>query len=126
MSEQPTGPPAYEPLPELLRRAASERSGDTYLSYDGEAITFRELADAVADTQRTLVGHGVSPGDRVAVMLPNQLEHMILVHALVGMRAVWVPVNTRLRGAPLEHLLGIHVRAVRGVQPSGGRHCPEA
>jgi crotonobetaine/carnitine-CoA ligase len=92
-------------VPELLAAAAAERGEAPYADAAGERVTFGALAEAVADTQRGLTALGVRPGDRVAVMLPNHLEHVILVHALMGMRAVWVPVNTGLRGDPLAHVL---------------------
>ncbi|WP_190815929.1 AMP-binding protein [Saccharopolyspora pogona] len=92
-------------IPELLAAAAAERGEAPYADFAGEPVTLSALAEAVADAQRGLAALGVHRGDRVAVMLPNHLEHVVLVHALVGMRAVWVPVNTRLRGEPLAHVL---------------------
>ncbi len=92
-------------LPELLAAGAAERGEAPYANFAGEGITFGALAEAVVDAQRGLAALGVRRGDRVAVILPNHLEHVVLVHALVGMRAVWVPINTRLRGEPLAHVL---------------------
>ena len=92
-------------LPELFARAVAERGAAPYASFDGSVLTFDGLAAAVADAQRGLSVLGVQPGDRVAVMLPNHLEHVVLVHAIVGMGAIWVPVNPRLRGHPLAHQL---------------------
>lgn len=92
-------------LPELLGRTVEERGAQAYASFDGTVMSFAELVTAVADAQRGLAVLGVRPGDRVAVMLPNHLEHVVLIHALVGMGAIWVPVNPRLRGDPLAHLL---------------------
>lgn len=92
-------------LPELLRDAAAARADATYAAAEGTTLSFAGLADAVGDACRGLAALGVRAGDRVAVMLPNHLDHVALVHALVAMRAVWVPVNTRLRGEPLAHVL---------------------
>ncbi|XVQ06741.1 AMP-binding protein [Spirillospora sp. CA-255316] len=92
-------------IPELLAAAAAERGEAPYADVAGESITLGALAVAVSDARHGLAALGVRRGDRVAVMLPNHLEHVVLVHALVGMRAVWVPVNTRLRGEPLAHVL---------------------
>lgn len=92
-------------VPELLAAAAVERGDEPYADCAGERVTFGDLARTVEEAQRGLAALGVRPGDRVAVMLPNHLEHVVLVHALVCMRAVWVPVNTRLRGEPLAHVL---------------------
>ncbi len=92
-------------IPELLANAACLRGGDTYVRTDAGALSLGGLADKVAATQQALAGLGVRPGRRVAVMLPNSVDHAALILALVCMRAVWVPVNPRLRGAPLTHQL---------------------
>jgi crotonobetaine/carnitine-CoA ligase len=92
-------------IPDLLAAGAAERGEAPYADFAGETVTLGALAEAVADAQHGLASLGVRRGDRVAVMLPNHREHVVLVHALVAMRAVWVPVNTRLRGEPLAHVL---------------------
>lgn len=92
-------------LPELLAAAAAERADRPYAGFGDDSVTFGELAASVAEAQRGLAGVGVRAGDRVAVMLPNHLDHVVLIHALIGLGAIWVPVNTRLRGAPLAHVL---------------------
>ncbi|MEO3755445.1 AMP-binding protein [Streptomyces sp. B6B3] len=109
-------------LPELLAAAAAERGEAPYATFAGEEITLDALAAAVADARRGLASLGVRRGDRVAVMLPNHLEHVVLVHALVALRAVWVPVNTRLRGEPLAHVLTDSDPSLLVVDPV---HAPE-
>lgn len=93
-------------LPELLATAVAERGAEPYLDAGGTRLTFAEFAGRVADARARLAAMGVRAGDRVAVMLPNHVGHVVLVHALLALRAVWVPVNPRLRGTPLAHLLG--------------------
>ena len=36
-------------------------------------------------------------------MMGNHAEHVAVIFALMSLRAVWVPVNPRLRGRPLEY-----------------------
>jgi len=62
----------------------------------GQPISFAALdarADAVAGG---LVAHGVSDGDRVAVLLPNGVPFIELVHAAPRAGAIVVPLNIRL------------------------------
>lgn len=58
----------------------------------------------MAGMQRWLRTRGLRQGDRVALMLGNSLEHMSLIYALMLSGMVWVPVNTKLRGAGLRYV----------------------
>jgi carnitine-CoA ligase len=94
-------------IPELLAAAAAERGGDRYLRTLSEVRTVGELARDVAHTRSGLLRLGVRPGNRVAVMLSNDIEHVVVVLALIAMRAIWVPVNPQLRGEPLARQLRV-------------------
>ena len=71
-------------------------------------------------------------------MLPNSVDHIALIYALILSGAVWVPVNVRLRGAGLSHVVrhsqactvdlragvrGSRVRAPRCCQPPASTRC---
>lgn len=92
-------------IPELLTAAARDRGADRYIAMGDDVLTLTQLCDAVHDMRRRLLAAGLRPGDRVAVMLPNHIDHAVLVLALLCLRVVWVPVNPRLRGQPLAHQL---------------------
>lgn len=92
-------------IPELLREAARDRGADPYIRMGDDALTVEQLCGAVRDMQQRLLASRLRPGDRVAVMLPNHIDHAVLVLALICLRIVWVPVNGRLRGRPLAHQL---------------------
>ncbi|TAK66101.1 MAG: o-succinylbenzoate--CoA ligase [Dehalococcoidia bacterium] len=63
---------------------------------DGCEISFAQL-DADADTvARGLVERGVRAGDRLAVLMPNGVRFVELVHAAPRAGAIIVPLNTRL------------------------------
>jgi acetoacetyl-CoA synthetase len=53
------------------------------------AITYRELAAAVAGVAAALEGDGVVPGDRVAGFLPNMIETVVAMLATASVGAVW-------------------------------------
>jgi len=65
---------------------------------DGQisTLTYRQLYDQAISMAYRLARMGVQAGDHVAVCLPNSVEYVILIHALVLLRAVLVPINTRL------------------------------
>lgn len=71
---------------------------------DGAArYTRGEFADAVQPIVKVLQR---MPGNtaNIAVMLPNTAEHVALIFALAIAGKKWVPIHTRLKGAPLRRL----------------------
>jgi len=81
-------------LAENYLRHRTGRGSETALWYRGEdrvasSMTWDELWDAVGRTQAALVGSGVQPGDRVATMLPNGPEAIIVFLAAAAIGAVY-------------------------------------
>lgn len=75
------------------------------LDFEGDIQDGDRIATRVAALQDWLRRRGLVQGDRVAVMLNNSMGHIALIYALMLSGLVWVPVNTRLRGAGLQHIL---------------------
>lgn len=94
-------------IPELLGRAVHERAERPYLDFDEALWSAGDVGAEVARAVGYLRDLGVRRGTRVAVMLPNHPPHVCLVLALLTMRAVWVPINTKQRGDPLRHQLRV-------------------
>ena len=90
----------------LIVAGLSGRAASTVLHFDQQAVTCAEAAQRIAQLQRWFAEQKLVPGDRVAVMLGNSTEHIHLIYALIVSGLVWVPVNTKLRRAGLEYLLG--------------------
>ncbi|MGE0217308.1 AMP-binding protein [Mycolicibacterium sp.] len=86
---------ALTPLSFLDR--SSRVWADKVAVVDGaRTLTYAELGQQAQDMARALVAHGVGPGDRVIVLMPNVTE-MLTAHFGVPLaRAVLVAVNTRL------------------------------
>lgn len=57
------------------------------------ALTYGELAAAVRGAARGLAGAGVGAGDRVALMLRNSAEYVVMFLAIVALGAIAVPVD---------------------------------
>lgn len=62
----------------------------------GGALRFGDLAPAVAAVCARLVSAGVGPGARVALVAPNALGTVLVIHALLALGAVLVPIHPRL------------------------------
>jgi crotonobetaine/carnitine-CoA ligase len=72
---------------------------------EGYDITYGEAAVLVAAWQEKLRTAGYGVGDRVAVLLGNRPEMMLLKLALNGLGISWVPVNPDYRPNEVAYLL---------------------
>src|SRR5438034_11323366 len=88
-----------------LGRAARYFAGRPAVASGGRRSTFRELRDRVASIAATLHDHGLVPGDRLALRLPNECEYIELVYACAWLGVIAVPLNTRLTAVELDHVL---------------------
>src|ERR671937_2318583 len=69
------------------------------------ATTYRELLALVNRAGHALRALGVSPEDRVAMLLPDGLEWAAVFFGALRIGAVAVPLNTRLGGSDVVDLL---------------------
>jgi acyl-CoA synthetase (AMP-forming)/AMP-acid ligase II len=98
-------PLAAQTIPEVVRHAASAWP-DAEAIVDGDVrLTFGQLADAVDDFAAALIGHGIGPGDRVAIWAPNGWRWAVAALGSVTAGAVLVPLNTRYKGAEAGDIL---------------------
>lgn len=72
--------------------------------------TYGELNQMVNASCARLQAKGVQAGDFIAVLLPNDLPYVCLVHALARLGVILVPLNTRLTPSELRWQLE-HVSA---------------
>lgn len=71
------------------------------LIFDDRAWSYGELNRLVARLCSRLAAAGVEAGQHVAILLPNRVETVGLIHALARLGAVLVPLNTRLTAPEL-------------------------
>jgi crotonobetaine/carnitine-CoA ligase len=91
-------------LVHLVRRQAAEQGDRPFVRFeDGQAFTFRSLDAWTDELAGSLAALGVRAGDRVLSLVGNRAESIGMLFAAVKLGAVWVPVNTGLRGAFLQH-----------------------
>ena len=93
-------------LVDLVRRQARAYGDREFMSFeDGARLTFASF-DADSDNLgRALAGLGVDKGDRVLALVRNRVEFMLAMLATQKIGAIFVPINTELKGAFLEHQL---------------------
>ena len=61
-------------LPHLVRESAARFPDRPALVMDGRSLSYAELESLSNRFARSLAGHGVRPGDRVALWLPRSIE----------------------------------------------------
>ncbi len=86
--------PHSQTLGALLDEIAAARAGAEAVVFRGERLTYGELRARVDAVARALLGLGVKPGDRVALLLPNRPEWLIGAFAAAKTGAITVAIST--------------------------------
>jgi carnitine-CoA ligase len=92
-------------IPALLQRQADRHGDRPLVRAGGEERTVAEIRQAAARRAGALAAAGIASGDRVVVISENRLEVLELWLGCAWRGAIFVPVNTALKGAQLEHVL---------------------
>ena len=90
---------------QMLERSARSQYGDgPAVTFEGDERSFVQLRDRSLRLARGLRGAGLTPGDRVAVLMGNRHEWPETLFALAALGAVCVPVNVLLTGHEIRHV----------------------
>ncbi len=101
-----------------LIRTAARRYGDAAcLTAEGRTVSFAEFDRATDRVGNALLAGGMSPGDRVGVLLPNGIEGLVVYYALAKAGLVRVPLNHR--ETPAEWTYKLQDSGSRGLVHSG-------
>jgi amino acid adenylation domain-containing protein len=90
---------------EFLVRAAARWPDKVALVCGRQRRTFRELDQAANRVARALMAHGVRPGDRVAIHLPNSFEAAAGLFGALKAGAVFVMIHPTTKREKLEHIV---------------------
>jgi long-chain acyl-CoA synthetase len=87
LSHYPVCTPAHleypnEPVWYLLEQSASRFPKRTAIRYFNESITYEELYERARRAASVFQSHGVMPGDRVGLLLPNIPEYLIAAYGV--------------------------------------------
>ena len=88
------------------RHVEAGRGEDVAIYFEGEAITYADLARRVNRVGNVLLDLGVEPGHRVFVRFPNRPEYVVSVLAAQKIGAVPVPSMKLLRAGEIGYVLG--------------------
>ena len=92
-------------LDSLLEQAATDHPDRQALRMDDLALTYAQLREAAARMSTLLATHGVGPGDRVGIMLPNVPAFPIAFYGALAAGAVVVPMNPLLKSREVGYYL---------------------
>ncbi len=136
LSDRPPSPPSDAGPTRLLERIATpdnpDRRAIAEMTNDKPAISFGELSTRIEATAAGLHGHGVAPGDRVAVMVPPGIDLAAIVYGCWRLGAIAVLVDGALsppqmtaaiKSAHPKYLIGINraLAAARTLRWPGDR-----
>lgn len=96
-----------ENLSALLRSWARRHDGKTALVQGATRLSYRDLDARVDRLAAGFLRHGIAPGDRVVVQLPNSVEFPAVCFALFRLGAVPVFSLTSHRASEIRHLCEI-------------------
>src|SRR5689334_18241207 len=77
----------------------------TAIVFEGQTRTYGEFRAASRKVANALVGLGIEPMERVAILSTNRLEFLEIEMGISAARAIMVPLNWRLRAGELANLM---------------------
>ena len=84
-------------LASLLTDSAAADPAHVAVRLDDAELTYGQLDDAAARVAGVLREHGLGPGDRVGIMLPNVPYFPVCYYGVLRAGAVVVPMNVLLK-----------------------------
>jgi fatty-acyl-CoA synthase len=91
-------------LPYVFQRGGLDPEA-TAIVFEDRSRTYGELGDRARRVAAGLIGIGIEPNDRVAVLSANSLEYLEIEMGISAARGIMVPLNWRLRAGELANLL---------------------
>jgi fatty-acyl-CoA synthase len=116
--------PDSHTIPDLLDELAARQPGhELVVDQSGQARwSYAETRARARDLARGLVALGVRRGDRVALLMTNRPEWLVIDFAVTLLGATLVPISTWSRPRELEYVLGHCAASVLFTMPRFGSH----
>src|SRR5205807_7651588 len=89
-------------IPRLFAAQAARAPDAAALTFDGRGMTYSELDEASNRLAHLLIGQGVGPGERVALLLSRSAEAIVAILAVLKTGAAYVPIDPAVPAARME------------------------
>jgi acyl-CoA ligase (AMP-forming) (exosortase A-associated) len=90
---------------DLLLNSAQKHIDNTAIWHRDQKLTYRELADKVAQLAKAMRRLGICKQHRVAIYLPKQIETVVSFLATTTIGGTFVPINPLLKAEQVGHIL---------------------
>ncbi|KZS63652.1 amino acid adenylation domain-containing protein [Mycobacterium ostraviense] len=100
---QPVTTPAS--IPVLFAAQVARTPDAVAVTFEGRSMTYRELDEAANRLAHLLTGHGVGPGECVALLLPRSAEAVVAIVAVLQTGAAYVPIDPEHPSARIGFVL---------------------
>ncbi|ORA26487.1 non-ribosomal peptide synthetase [Mycobacterium angelicum] len=98
-------PPAAASIPALFAAQVAQRPEATALVCNADQWSYRRLDEAANRVAHLLTGHGVGPGDVVALLLERSAQTVFAILAVLKTGAAYLPVDPAYPAARISLLL---------------------
>ncbi|MDN3653442.1 AMP-binding protein [Thalassotalea ponticola] len=90
---------------ELATNIPPQFAAITALKDADREVSYAELSGQIQPICKALMASGVIKGDRVAIWAPNSIDWVLIALAIHACGAILVPINTRMKGPEVAHIL---------------------
>jgi len=90
-------------LHQALTQTAKRFPNHPALKFFGKSVSYKDLNQMVSAFASALKSQGIKPGDKVALLLPNIVQMVVGVLAILRLGAIVVPNNPLYTDRELEH-----------------------
>jgi len=109
-------------LPEILALNGRWLAKKPAIICDEQVLSWTDFANQTAQLANGLIAMGIVPGDRIAVLMSNSAEMMVVMCGILRAGAVAVPLNLMVADAGIEAMIGdADARAVFASADQTGR-----
>ena len=97
--------PAPVSIPALFAEQVARTPEAAAVTFEGRSVTYRELDEAANRLAHRLAGHGVGPGQCVALLFNRSTEAIAAILAALKTGAAYLPIDPALPAARMEFML---------------------
>ena len=100
-----TQPATRVSVPELFAAQVARTPDAVAVTFEGRSITYRGVEEAANRLAHLLAGHGVGPGEHVALLLERSAQTVIAILAVLKTGAAYLPIDPGLPAARIGFML---------------------